>query len=160
VKAIQNVLEKKSDALVGRVWTFHILQTSIEKAFSIFRKIHSELLKFQENKVLKTLLQSLSFEILFFSSQKQTDLTFLTFFEKISKIYQENSQAKLKNLTLVSIDKRQVAKHDQAEFQPATQTDLDLFLTFFKKKNSEFFRNTLKRISKNSKFECPFLFVN
>jgi hypothetical protein len=26
---------------------------------------------------------------------------------------------------LVSIDTRQVAKHDQAEFQPATQTDLD-----------------------------------
>jgi hypothetical protein len=77
---------------------------------------------------LKTLLQSLSFEILFFSSQKQTDLDqFLTFFEKISRIYQENSQAKPKNITLVSIDTRQVAKHDQAEFQPATQTDLDLF---------------------------------
>jgi hypothetical protein len=50
---------------------------------------------------------------------------FLTFFEKISRIYQENSQAKPKNITLVSIDTRQVAKHDQAEFQPATQTDLD-----------------------------------
>jgi hypothetical protein len=75
---------------------------------------------------LKTLLQSLSFEILFFSSQKQTDLDqFLTFFEKISRIDQENSQAKPKNITLVSIDTRQVAKHDQAEFQPATQTDLD-----------------------------------
>jgi hypothetical protein len=33
---------KKTDALVGRVWTFHILQTS-ELAFSIFRKIHREL---------------------------------------------------------------------------------------------------------------------
>jgi hypothetical protein len=32
---------------------------------------------------------------------------------------------KPKNITLVSIDTRQVAKHDQAEFQPATQTDLD-----------------------------------
>jgi hypothetical protein len=75
---------------------------------------------------LKTLLQSLSFEILFFSSQKQTDLDpFLTFFEKISRNIQENSQAKPKNITLVSIDTRQVAKHDQAEFQPATQTDLD-----------------------------------
>jgi hypothetical protein len=85
-----------------------------------------ELPKFQENKVLKTLLQSLSFEILFFSSQKQTDFDqFLTFFEKISRIYQENSQAKPKNITLASIDTRQVAKHDQAEFQPATQTDLD-----------------------------------
>jgi hypothetical protein len=81
---------------------------------------------------LKTLLQSLSFEILLFSSQKQTDLDqFLTFFEKMSRIYQENSQAKPKNITLVSIDTRQVAKHDQAEFQPATQTDLDKFLTFF-----------------------------
>jgi hypothetical protein len=30
-----------------------------------------------------------------------------------------------KNITLVSIDTRQVAKYDQAEFQPATQTDLD-----------------------------------
>jgi hypothetical protein len=71
---------------------------------------------------LKTLLQSLSFEILFFSSRKQTDLDqFLTFFEKISRIYQENSQAKPKNITLVTIDTRQVAKHDQAEFQPATQ---------------------------------------
>jgi hypothetical protein len=101
------------------------LQTS-EYAFSIFRKIHRELPKFQENKVLKTLLQSLSFEILFFSSQKQTDLDqFLTFFEKISRIYQEKSQAKPKNITLVSIDTRQVAKHDQAEIQPAIQTDLD-----------------------------------
>jgi hypothetical protein len=76
---------------------------------------------------LKTLLQSLSFEILFFSFQKQTDLDqFLTFFEKISRNYQENLQAKPKNITLVSIiDTRQVAKHNQAEFQPATQTDLD-----------------------------------
>jgi hypothetical protein len=42
-----------------------------------------ELPKFQENKVLKTLLQSLSFEILFFSSQKKTNLDqFLTFFRK------------------------------------------------------------------------------
>jgi hypothetical protein len=60
---------------------------------------------------------------------------------------------------LVSIDTRQVAKHDQAELQPATQTDLDLFLTFFQK-FPEFFRKTLKRISKNYKFEYPFLFVN
>jgi hypothetical protein len=52
---------------------------------------------------------------------------------------------------------RQVAKHDQAEFQPATQTDLDKFLTFFQKKNPEFFRKTLKRISKNCKFEYQFL---
>jgi hypothetical protein len=75
---------------------------------------------------LKTLLQSLSFEILFLSSQKQTDLDqFLTFFEKISRIYQENSHAKPKNITLVSNETRQVAKHDQAGFQPATQTDLD-----------------------------------
>jgi hypothetical protein len=75
---------------------------------------------------LKTLLQSILFEILFFSSQKQTVLDqFLTFFEKISRNYQENSQANPKNITLVSIDTRQVAKHDQAEFQPATQTDLD-----------------------------------
>jgi hypothetical protein len=75
-----------------------------------------------------------SFEILFFSSQKQTDLDqFLTFFEQISGIYQENSQAKPKNITLLSIDTRQVAKHGQAEFQPATQTDLDKFLTSFQK---------------------------
>jgi hypothetical protein len=72
---------------------------------------------------LKTLLQSLSFEILFFSSQEQTDLDqLLTFFEKISRIYQENSQVTPKNITLVSIDTRQVAKHDQAQFQPAPQT--------------------------------------
>jgi hypothetical protein len=71
---------------------------------------------------LKTLLQSLSFEILFFSSQKRTDLDqFLTFFEKISRNYQENSQEKPKNITLVSIDTHQVAKHDQAEFEPATR---------------------------------------
>jgi hypothetical protein len=75
---------------------------------------------------LKTILQSLSIEILFFRSQKQADLDqFLTFLEKISRIYQENSQKKPKNITLVSIVTRQVAKHDQAEFQPATQTDLD-----------------------------------
>jgi hypothetical protein len=43
----------------------------------------------------------------------------------MSRIYQENSQAKPKNITLVSIDTRLVAKHDQAEIQPATQTDLD-----------------------------------
>jgi hypothetical protein len=99
---------------------------------------------------LKTLLQSLSFEILFFSTQKQTDLDqFLTFFEKISRIYQENSQAKPKNITLVSI-----------EFRPATQTDLDNFFNLFQKKNPDFFSKTLKRISKNSKFEYPFLFVN
>jgi hypothetical protein len=71
-------------------------------------------------------MQSLSFEILFFSSQKQTDLDqFLIFFQKISRIFQEISQAKPKNITLVSIDARQVAKHDQAKFQPATQTDLE-----------------------------------
>jgi hypothetical protein len=94
---------------------------------------------------LKTLLRRISFEILFFSSQKQTVLDqFLTFFEKISRNYQENSQAKPKNITLVSIDTRQVAKHYQAEFQPATQTDLDLFLIFFKK-IPEFFKKTLKR---------------
>jgi hypothetical protein len=70
---------------------------------------------------LETLLQSLTLEILFFSSQKQTDLDpFLPFFEKISRIYQKNSQAKLKNITLVSIDTCQVAKHGQAEYQPAT----------------------------------------
>jgi hypothetical protein len=81
---------------------------------------------------LKTLLQSLSFEILFLSSQKQTDLDqFLTFFEKISRNYQENSQAKPKNITLLSIDTRQEAKHDKTDFQPATQTHLDKFLTFF-----------------------------
>jgi predicted N-acyltransferase len=75
---------------------------------------------------LKTLLQSLSFKILFFSSQKQTDFDqFLTYFEKKSRIYQENSQAKLKNITLVSFNTRQITKHDQTEFQPATQTDLD-----------------------------------
>jgi hypothetical protein len=80
---------------------------------------------------LKTLLQSFSFENLFFSSQKQTDLDqFLTIFEKISRIYQENSQAKPRNITMASIDTRQAAKHDQAKFQPATQTDLDKFLTF------------------------------
>jgi hypothetical protein len=31
----------------------------------------------------------------------------------------------LNGKTLVSTDTRQVAKHDQAEFQPATQTNLD-----------------------------------
>jgi hypothetical protein len=137
------------------------LQTS-EKAFSIFRKTHRELPKFQENKVLKTSLQSLTFEILFFSSQKQTDFDkFLTFFEKISRIYQENSQAKSKNITLVSINTRQVAKPDQVKFkfQPATQMDLDKFLTFFKK-NPEFFRKPLKSISKNYKFEYTFLFFS
>jgi hypothetical protein len=75
---------------------------------------------------LKNLLQSLSLEILFFSSQKHTNLDqFLTFFVKISRIYQENSQEKPKNITLVSIATGQVAKHDQAEYQPATQTDLE-----------------------------------
>jgi hypothetical protein len=49
-------------------------------------------------------LQSLSFETLFFSSQKQTGLDqFLKFFEKISRIYQENSQAKPKNITLIRV---------------------------------------------------------
>jgi hypothetical protein len=83
---------------------------------------------------LKTLLPSLSFEILIFSSQKQTDLDqFLTFFEKIFRIYQKNSWAKPKNMTLVSIDTRQVAKHEQAEFQPATQTqNFDLFQENFR----------------------------
>jgi hypothetical protein len=72
---------------------------------------------------LKTLLQSFSSDILFFNSQKQTNLDqFLTFFEKISRIYQENSQEEPKNITLVSIATRQEAKHDQAEYQPATQT--------------------------------------
>jgi hypothetical protein len=83
----------------------------------------------------------------------------LTFFEKISRNYQENSQAKPKNITLVSIDTLQVAKHDQAEFQPATQTHLDKILTFFQE-FSEFFRKTLKQISKDSKFEQTFLFFN
>jgi hypothetical protein len=88
---------------------------------------------------LKTLLYSLSFEILFFRSQKQTNLDqFVRFFEKISRNYQENSQAKPKNITLVSIYTRQVAKHDQAEFQPATQTDLDKFLTIFSRKFQSF----------------------
>jgi hypothetical protein len=84
---------------------------------------------------LKILLQSLSFEILFFSSQKQTDFDqFSTFFEKKSRIYKENSQAKPKNITLVSIDTCQVAKHDQAEFQPATQkkTSRKLLIKFRK----------------------------
>jgi hypothetical protein len=92
---------------------------------------------------LKTLLQSLSFGILFFSSQKQTDLDqFLIFFEKISRNYQEKSQAKLKNKTLVSFDTRQVAKQDQAEFQPVTQTDLDKFLTFFQENFRIFQKNS------------------
>jgi hypothetical protein len=74
---------------------------------------------------LSFLLQSLSFEIIFLSSQKHTGLDqFMTFFQKISRICQENSQAKPKNMALVSIDTLQVTKHDQAEFQPATQTDL------------------------------------
>jgi hypothetical protein len=67
---------------------------------------------------------------------------FLTFFEKISRIYQENSQAKPKNIILVSIDTRQVTKHDQAEFQPATQTDLDKFLTFFQENSRIFQKNS------------------
>jgi hypothetical protein len=92
---------------------------------------------------LKTLLQSISFEILFISSQKQTVLDqFLTFFEKLSRIYQKNSQAKPKNITLVSIATRQVAKHDQAEYQPATQTDLDKFFTFFLKNSGNFQKNS------------------
>jgi hypothetical protein len=74
---------------------------------------------------LKILLQSLlKFYFLAPRNRNRND-QFLTFFEKLSKIYKENSQAKPKNITLVSIDTRQVAKHDQAEFQPATQTDLD-----------------------------------
>jgi hypothetical protein len=84
------------------------LQTS---AFYIFRKIHRELPKFQENKVLK---------ILFFNLQETDGLRSI-----LARNYQENSQAKPKNITLVSIATRQEAKHDQAEFQPATQTDLD-----------------------------------
>jgi hypothetical protein len=94
-------------------------------------------------------LHSLSFEILFFSSQKQTDLDhFLTFLEKISRNYQENSQAKPKNITLVSIDARQVAKHDQTEFQPATQTHLDNFLTFISRKFQSFSGKLLNEFQK------------
>jgi hypothetical protein len=104
---------------------------------------------------LKTLLQSLSFEILFFRSQKETDLDqFFTFFEKVSRINQENSQAKPKNITLVSICTRQVAKHDPTEFQPATQTETYVWPFF--KKIPEFFRKTPKGISKNSKLEYLF----
>jgi hypothetical protein len=51
------------------------------------------------------------------------DLDQFLIFEKISRIYQEKYQAKPKNITLVYIDTRQVAKHEQAEFQPATQTE-------------------------------------
>jgi hypothetical protein len=81
---------------------------------------------------LKTLLQSLSFEILFSSSQKQTFLDqFLKFFEKLSRIYQENSQAKPKNLTLVSIDTRQVAKHDQAEWVCFLKKCVCFFFAYF-----------------------------
>jgi hypothetical protein len=40
---------------------------------------------------------------------------------------------------------------------PATQTHLDDYLTFFQK-ISEFFRKTLKRISKNCKFEYAIIF--
>jgi hypothetical protein len=36
----------------------------------------------------------------------------------------------------------QVAKHDQAEFQPATQTDLDKFLTFFQENFRIFQKNS------------------
>jgi hypothetical protein len=94
---------------------------------------------------LKTLLHSLPFEILFFSSQNQTELDqFLTFFGKISRNYQEKSQAKPKKITLVSIDSRQVAKHDQAEFQPAFQTHLDKFLTFFSRTFQSFSANFKK----------------
>jgi hypothetical protein len=42
---------------------------------------------------------------------------------------------------------------------PATQIDLDKFFTIFQE-NFIIFRKTLKRISKNSKFEYPFIFVN
>jgi hypothetical protein len=92
---------------------------------------------------LKTLLHSLSFEILFLSSQKQSDLDqFLTFFEKISRNYQENSQAKPKNITLVSIGTRQIAKHDEASFQPASQTHFDKFLTFFQENFRVFQENS------------------
>jgi hypothetical protein len=87
---------------------------------------------------MKTLLQSLSFEILFFSSQKQTVLDkFLTFFEKnIQKL-----SGKLSGKTeTVSIDTRKVAKHNQAEFQPAPQTDQ--FLTFFQENSRIFQKNS------------------
>jgi serine/threonine-protein kinase RIO1 len=82
----------------------------------------------------------------------------LPFSEKISRIYQENSQAKPKNITLVSIDTRQAAKHDQAEFQPATQMDLDSFLTFFQKKIQNLSENLLSEFQKNSNLSIHFFF--
>jgi hypothetical protein len=42
---------------------------------------------------------------------------------------------------------------------PATQADLEKFLTIFQE-ISEFFRKTLKRISINSKCEYQFIFFN
>jgi hypothetical protein len=46
----------------------------------------------------------------------------LTIFQENFKVFQENSSAKMKK---IQVDARQVAKHEKAEFQPATQTVLD-----------------------------------
>jgi hypothetical protein len=107
---------------------------------------------------LKTLLQSLSFEILFFSSQKQTVLDqFLTFFEKISRIYQENSQAKQKNITLVSIDTRQVAKHDEAD-STCYPDGLRLIFDLFSRKFQNFSEKLLSEFPKIQNLSVHFYF--
>jgi hypothetical protein len=61
----------------------------------------------------------------------------LTFFEKISRYYQENSQAKPKNITLVSINTRQVAK--QASRISACYPDgFRLIFDLFSRKSQNF----------------------
>jgi hypothetical protein len=69
-------------------------------------------------------------------------------------MYQKNSQAKPKNITLVSFDTRQVAKHDQVEFQPATQTRL--IFDLFSKKIQNFSEKLLSEFQKIPKLSINF----
>jgi hypothetical protein len=90
---------------------------------------------------LKTLLQSLGIFRNFIFKLPETDglRSILDIFRKnIRNLLRKLS--KPKNITLVSIDTRQVAKHDRAEFQPATQTDK--FLTFFQENSRIFQKNS------------------
>jgi hypothetical protein len=75
---------------------------------------------------LKTLLESLSFgNFIFWLPETDGLRSILDIFRKnIQNLSGKNSHAKPKNITLTSINMRQEAKHDQAKFQPATQTDL------------------------------------
>jgi hypothetical protein len=101
-------------------------------------------------------LQSLSFEI-FYLSETDSLRSILDIFRKNIQILSGKLSGKTEKHNIGIHWYASSSKAWSSRISTCYPDGLRLILDFFSKKNPEFFRKTLKWISKNSKFEYPFL---